>query len=199
MAKYSFMLGEYTEDDQVYHFGCRGKCYYITLKDKEGVEQSVYESSNMYEAYDKWKNLKGSKQPAKANTRPSRSQNRREAKKDDETEDHARSNQIADPPFFYSSQPSMNLMVTWIFLTMSPSFSSRSDTSDTGKIYLVLGKLQVDPVKSCLIGIFYCLVQSLALCLAAGQIREITLVVRPFHFYEKPQGIQISYCSPPES
>ena len=44
MAKYSFMLGEYTEDDQVYHFGCRGKCYYITLKDKEGVEQSVYES-----------------------------------------------------------------------------------------------------------------------------------------------------------
>lgn len=82
MAKYSFMLGEYTEDNQVYHFGCRGKCYYITLKDKEGVEQSVYESSNMYEAYDKWKNLKGSKQPAKANTRPSRSQNRREAKKD---------------------------------------------------------------------------------------------------------------------
>ena len=50
MAKYSFMLGEYTEDDQVYHFGCRGKCYYITLKDKEGVEQNISESSNMYEA-----------------------------------------------------------------------------------------------------------------------------------------------------
>ena len=42
MARYSSMLGEYTEDEQVYHFGCRGKCYYITLKDKEGVEQSVY-------------------------------------------------------------------------------------------------------------------------------------------------------------
>lgn len=25
MAKYSFMLGEYTEDDQVYHFGLPGK------------------------------------------------------------------------------------------------------------------------------------------------------------------------------
>ncbi len=81
MAKYSFMLGEYTEDDQVYHFGCRGKCYYITLKDKEGVEQSVYESSNMYEAYDKWKNLKGSRQ-SKANARPAKAQNRKENKKD---------------------------------------------------------------------------------------------------------------------
>ena len=81
MAKYSFMLGEYTEDDQVYYFGCRGKCYYITLKDKEGVEQSVYESSNMYEAYDKWKNLKGSRQ-SKANARPAKAQNRKENKKD---------------------------------------------------------------------------------------------------------------------
>ena len=81
MAKYSFMLGEYTEDDQVYHFGCRGKCYYITLKDKEGAEQSVYESSNMYEAYDKWKNLKGSRQ-SKANARPAKAQSRRENKKD---------------------------------------------------------------------------------------------------------------------
>ena len=81
MAKCSFMLGEYTEDDQVYHFGCRGKCYYITLKDKEGVEQSVYESSNMYEAYDKWKNLKGSRQ-SKANARPAKAQNRKENKKD---------------------------------------------------------------------------------------------------------------------
>ena len=81
MAKYSFMLGEYTEDDQVYHFGCRGKCYYINLNDKEGVEQSVYESSNMYEAYDKWKNLKGSRQ-SKANARPAKAQNRKENKKD---------------------------------------------------------------------------------------------------------------------
>lgn len=76
MAKYSFMLGEYTDNDQVYHFGCRGKSYYITLKNKEGVEQNIYESSNMYEAYDKWKDLKGTNQ--KNNSRPPRSQGRKE-------------------------------------------------------------------------------------------------------------------------
>lgn len=78
MAKYSFMLGEYTDNDQVYHFGCRGKCYYITLKNKEGVEQNIYESSNMYEAYDKWKDLKGAK--PKGSTRQPRSQGRRDSK-----------------------------------------------------------------------------------------------------------------------
>lgn len=60
MAKYSFLLGEYTDEDQIYHFGCRGKCYYITLQDKDDTEKNIYESTNMYEAYDRWKDLKGS-------------------------------------------------------------------------------------------------------------------------------------------
>ena len=101
MAKYSFMLGEYTEDDQVYHFGCRGKCYYITLKDKEGVEQSVYESSNMYEAYDKWKNLKGfqSSPPRQIHARATVAEPHGKRKKTEKTEDHARSDRrsLRDP------------------------------------------------------------------------------------------------------
>lgn len=61
MAKYSFLLGEYTENEQVYHFGLRGKCYYINSKTGEGKEQNIYESSNMNEAYAKWKDIKGGK------------------------------------------------------------------------------------------------------------------------------------------
>ena len=61
MAKFSFLLGEYTENEQVYHFGLRGKCYYITSKISEEEEQTIYESTNMHEAYAKWKDIKGNK------------------------------------------------------------------------------------------------------------------------------------------
>jgi hypothetical protein len=60
VAKYSFLIGEYTENEQTYHFSCRGKCYYISLKAKDQEEEeSLYESTNMNEAYARWKEIKG--------------------------------------------------------------------------------------------------------------------------------------------
>ena len=75
MAKISFLLGEYTEEENVYHFGFRGKCYFITLKEKDDPEKNIYESSNMNEAYAKWRDIKGSK--GKNCSRTSRPQNNR--------------------------------------------------------------------------------------------------------------------------
>ena len=61
LAKFSILLGEYTENETTYHFGLKGKNYYITSLVSESEEQCIYESTNMHEAYAKWKSIKGNK------------------------------------------------------------------------------------------------------------------------------------------